>query len=336
MQRQRLGQDLAHRHARIERGVGVLEDDLRIAAEGAQLIAHRARARSRPSKRTVPASGSISRSTSRLTVDLPQPDSPTSASVLPASTLKLTPSTALTKAVGRPNTERVGDEMLDQAFDLEQRGHDTSLSSGALMQREAWPGLTHRERRRRGDADVADERAARGETAAGRRIGHVRHHAFDGGEMRGAAVEPRDRAEQADGVGMLRIGEELVDRRALDDLAGIHHRDLVADLGDHAEIVGDQDDRGAACGLQFAHQIEDLRLQGDVERGGRLVGDQQPRDRRPAPSRSSRAGACRRKACADIRRCAFRARGCGRGAAVRWRARAPGAAIRRDGAGWSR
>jgi hypothetical protein len=52
--------------------------------------------RSRPSKRTVPASGSISRSTSRLTVDLPQPDSPTSASVLPASTVKLTPSTALT------------------------------------------------------------------------------------------------------------------------------------------------------------------------------------------------------------------------------------------------
>src|SRR5260221_12086949 len=62
--------------------------------------------RSRPSKRIRPASGSISRSTSRLTVDLPQPDSPTSASVLPASTLKLTPSTAFTKAVGRPNTER--------------------------------------------------------------------------------------------------------------------------------------------------------------------------------------------------------------------------------------
>ena len=92
----------------------------------------------------------------------------------------------------------------------------------------------------------------------------------------GTAVEPRDRAEQADGVGMLRAGEQLVDRRALDDLAGIHHRDLVADFGDHAEIVGDQDDRRAARGLQLAHQIEDLRLQGDVERGGRLVGDQQP------------------------------------------------------------
>ena len=30
-------------------------------------------------------------------------------------------------------------------------------------------------------------------------------------------------------------------------------------------------------GLQLAHQIENLRLQGDVERGGRLVGDQQAR-----------------------------------------------------------
>ena len=94
--------------------------------------------------------------------------------------------------------------------------------------------------------------------------------------MRGAAVEPRDRAEQADGVGMLRHREQFIDRRALDDLAGIHHRDLVADFGDHAEIVGDQDDRGAARGLQLAHQIEDLRLQGDVERGGRLVRDQEP------------------------------------------------------------
>ena len=29
--------------------------------------------------------------------------------------------------------------------------------------------------------------------------------------------------------------------------------------------------------LQLAHQVEDLRLDGDVERGGRLVGDQQCR-----------------------------------------------------------
>ena len=38
VQRQWLGQDLADGHARVERRIGVLEDDLGIAAEGAQLL----------------------------------------------------------------------------------------------------------------------------------------------------------------------------------------------------------------------------------------------------------------------------------------------------------
>src|SRR5262249_36390685 len=53
-----------------------------------------------------PAIGSINRKIRRPTVDLPQPVSPTSASVLPACTLKSMPSTALTVAIGRPNGER--------------------------------------------------------------------------------------------------------------------------------------------------------------------------------------------------------------------------------------
>ena len=36
----------------------------------------------------------------------------------------------------------------------------------------------------------------------------------------------------------------------------------------------DQDDRRAAFAIQFAQQFDDLRLHGDVERGGRFVGDQ--------------------------------------------------------------
>src|SRR3954447_23508101 len=43
----------------------------------------------------------------------------------------------------RPAEQRtLGDEMLDQAIDLEQRHHDTSRSSGARRQRERWSGLT--------------------------------------------------------------------------------------------------------------------------------------------------------------------------------------------------
>ena len=62
---------------------------------------------------------------------------------------------------------------------------------------------------------------------------------------------------------------------ALDHLAGIHHRDAVGDARDDAEIVGDQDHRHAELALQVGEQTQDLRLDRDVERGRRLVGDDQ-------------------------------------------------------------
>src|SRR4051812_22519334 len=54
-----------------------------------------------PSNRIEPSVGSISRSSSRAVVDLPQPDSPTRPSVSPRMTSKLTPSTALTAPTWR-------------------------------------------------------------------------------------------------------------------------------------------------------------------------------------------------------------------------------------------
>jgi hypothetical protein len=61
----------------------------------------------------------------------------------------------------------------------------------------------------------------------------------------------------------------------LDDLAGVHDDDLVRHLGHDAEVVGDEHDRHPVLLAQAAHELEDLRLDRDVERGGRLVGDQQ-------------------------------------------------------------
>ena len=66
-------------------------------------------------------------------------------------------------------------------------------------------------------------------------------------------------------------------RALFDDHAMLHHHDAVGDLGDDAEIMGDEQDRGLLALLQLADQLQDLRLRGDVERGGRLVGDQEPR-----------------------------------------------------------
>ena len=61
----RLGDDLAHRHARIERRIGVLEDDLHALAHRRPSRSRLSSARSTPSKRISPAVGSSSRSTSR-------------------------------------------------------------------------------------------------------------------------------------------------------------------------------------------------------------------------------------------------------------------------------
>ena len=49
---------------------------------------------------------------------------------------------------------------------------------------------------------------------------------------------------------------------------------VVGELGDDAEVVGDHHDRHLVLGLQLLHQPQDLRLRGHVERGRRLVGDQ--------------------------------------------------------------
>ena len=63
----------------------------------------------------------------------------------------------------------------------------------------------------------------------------------------------------------------------LDDLAHVHHGHAVGHLGDHAQVVGDHQDRHAEVGLELLQQLQDLGLDRHVERRRRLVGDQQAR-----------------------------------------------------------
>ena len=67
----------------------------------------------------------------------------------------------------------------------------------------------------------------------------------------------------------------LARRAALDDLAVVHDAHPVGHLAHDAEIVGDEQHRHVELGLELEQQVEDLRLDGHVERRGRLVGDQQ-------------------------------------------------------------
>ena len=61
------------------------------------------------------------------------------------------------------------------------------------------------------------------------------------------------------------------------NMPAVHHVHAFAHARDDAEVVRDQDQRRVLLGDELAQQIEDLRLDGDVERSRRLVGDQQLR-----------------------------------------------------------
>ena len=63
----------------------------------------------------------------------------------------------------------------------------------------------------------------------------------------------------------------------LDDSAGVHDVDPVCVTGHHSKIVRNEDQRHPEAPGQGLHQLEDLSLDGDVERGGRLIGNDQCR-----------------------------------------------------------
>ena len=62
---------------------------------------------------------------------------------------------------------------------------------------------------------------------------------------------------------------------ALDDLAEVHHGDVVADVLDHRHVVRDEQVGQAELALQPHQQVQDLRADRDVERRHRLVADHQ-------------------------------------------------------------
>ena len=211
----------------------------------------------------------------RISVVLPQPDSPTMPSVSPSCSVNETSSTACTL----PDLGPVDDAR--RCRDRES-GSEGARPRAARRRRRSALSVRHRSPARRREADLAADhaqlapsppassqqrsrcsrasgscaasggtsvhlcegvRAARAEVAARRRVQQRRRRARDRRQAsRAIAVDPRDRAEQAPRVGVLRVVEELVERALLDDPAGVHDDDAVGDVGDDAEVVGDEDD----------------------------------------------------------------------------------------------
>src|SRR5258708_6342399 len=126
-----------------------------------------------------------------------------------------------------------------------------------------------RERAARREAAARLLRAAQGRDGAGNRLQFL--------SLRGGHVDAGDRAQQPLRVRVERLLEELAHRRLLHDLRAVHHDHALRGLGDDAHVVRDQHDGHAELGLELVQQLEDLRLDGHVEGGGGLVGDQEVR-----------------------------------------------------------
>src|SRR5215218_1222752 len=221
-------------------------------------------AMSTPSTTMAPLATGTRRMIALPSVDLPQPDSPTSPSVSPTARSRLTPLTARTTPAA----------VLKRTWTSLRESSDISGRPG----REAGDQAARRGLGELGPLAEAARHyalAARCEGAALRQGIERRHHAGNVGQPLGAfGAGDRRRADQADRVGVQGVLEQIVDGRFLDLAAGIHHHDAIGGLGDDAEVVGDEQHGHAAVALQALEQRQHLRLHRDVECGGRLVGDQ--------------------------------------------------------------
>src|ERR1044071_5590912 len=72
---------------------------------------------------------------------------------------------------------------------------------------------------------------------------------------------------------MLRVVENLLRVGHLDDAAQIHHGCPAADVLHQAQIVRNEEIGKLQALLKVEKKIDDLRLDGDIERGDRFVGD---------------------------------------------------------------
>ena len=73
---------------------------------------------------------------------------------------------------------------------------------------------------------------------------------------------------------MLGIAENLRHRSHLHSLAAAHHAHPIRHLAHNAQIVSDEQNRHAESRLQLLEQFKNLRLNGDIQSRGRLIGDQ--------------------------------------------------------------
>ena len=127
-------------------------------------------------------------------------------------------------------------------------------------------------------ADGLGVGAAGAEPAPGLGVDRAGQVALDAGVIlrtRQLGVGNRDAAQKPLGVGVQRVVVNLLGFAGLDQLAQVHNADIIRNIPHHRQIVGNEQ-IGRALGLLIvAQQVHDLCLNRNIQRGDRLVTDDQ-------------------------------------------------------------
>ena len=67
---------------------------------------------------------------------------------------------------------------------------------------------------------------------------------------------------------MVGLGHHGIGRAGFDNLARVHHTNVVGQAGHHGQVVGDPDKGGARVACQAPHFGQNLALDGHIQRGG--------------------------------------------------------------------
>ena len=89
--------------------------------------------------------------------------------------------------------------------------------------------------------------------------------------------------EKGAGIGLPRRIEDLADGAELDDLSLLHDHDVIGEIANDRQVMGDEDEGDPHLAAQPVEKLDHLRLDGDVERGNGLVADDQLRLERKRP-----------------------------------------------------
>ena len=129
--------------------------------------------------------------------------------------------------------------------------------------------------RRHGTANILAVFASGSEVTSLGQIQHTGDHTRNGLQAFLLLSHSGDGIKKSLSIRMAGTVDHVIPGAAFHDFAAVHHDDTIRHLGNHRQVMGDQNERSALLLHQLIHELEDLRLYGHIQGGGGLVRNQQ-------------------------------------------------------------